>query len=185
MKNAPQDPIAFKRPTTALEVKSLQQQAYAYAMKEDYASAIALCDWLIEESSTRIAGLRVRADVYQHQNENKRAIDDLEVILSCGVDEPADMYLLGKIYLQQGLNTDSEALLKKAVKLCEQLNFEYYLNPCRILLCEALLRLDHPQLALDELQKLSPKYSTYIYGVGNRTKESMEAEAKKALHHEG
>jgi tetratricopeptide (TPR) repeat protein len=151
------------------------------AKKGDYVSAIALCDWLIEEPSTRVAGLRKRAAVHEHRNDVELAIEDLESVLSSVSDEAADMYSLGLLYLQVNRLEEATTILSKGVQVCMDEQFEYYLNPCRILLAEALLRLRRPDAALTELRQLPSGYSTHIHDRGNRTKEMMMSEAQAML----
>ncbi len=175
------NPIPSTRPTTESELESLLRQAYSFAKRGDYTSAIALCDWLIEEPSTRVAGLRKRAAVHEHRDDVHHAIEDLEAVISTVADEAADMYSLGLLYLQVNRLDDAAVILGKGVQICVNEQFEYYLNPCRILRAEALLRLRRADAALVELRQLPPGYSTHIHDRGNRTNEVMTAEAQAML----
>jgi tetratricopeptide (TPR) repeat protein len=172
------EPLPSVRPGTEDELDSVLRRAYALAKKGDYASAIAWCNWLMEEPSTYIAGLRKRASVYEHQGDIQQAVEDLEAVVGSGVNEPADMYSLGLLYLQVSRWRDAEIVLGKGVQVCTAEQFDYYLNPCRILHAEALLRLGQGALALAELELLPDGYSTHVYGKGLRTKEVMTAEAE-------
>lgn len=170
-----------KRPASEEELEGILRRAYSLAKKEDYGSAVALCNWLIEEPSTRIAGLRKRAAVYELNNDINSAIEDLETVVSSGVDEPADMYSLGLLYLQISRDGDAEVLLSKAIKVSMHEEFEYYLSSCRLLRAEALLRIKRPKDALDELAQLPEGFSVYVYGRGLRVKETMTAEGQQML----
>jgi hypothetical protein len=173
--------IPSARPTTEVELESLLRKAYSFAKGGDYTSAIALCDWLIDEPSTRVAGLRKRAAIHEHRDDIHHAIEDLEAVISVAADEAADMYSLGLLYLQSDRPDDAAVILGKGVQICLDEQFEYYLNPCRILRAEALLRLRKADAALSELRQLPPGYSTHIYARGDRTNEEMTAEAQAML----
>lgn len=172
------EPVPNTRPTTEDELDAVLRRAYGFAKKGDYDSAIAWCNWLIEDSSTRIAGLRKRAAVYEHRGDVEQAIEDIESVVASVADEPADMYSLGLLYLQTNCWRDAEVTFSKGVQICLAEQFEYYLNPCRILRAEALLRLGNGTAALAELDALPAGYSTHVYGRGQRTKEAMAVEAQ-------
>lgn len=172
------EPLPFKRPTSESEIQSLQRRAYDFAKKGDYASALAWCNWLIEETKTRVAGLRQRAAVHEHQGKVELAIADLEAVISTAVDEPADMHTLGMLYLQEQRDHEAEEVFAKAIQICMHENAPYYLNSCKLLHAEALLRIGRRTAALAELEALPDDYSAYVYGRGLRTKEALLKEAK-------
>ena len=170
--------IPIARPTTELELEKLQRQAYSLATRGDYESALALCNWLAEEASTRVAGLRQRSAVREHQGEVEKAIQDLETVVSAGVAEPSDLHALGMLYLQAQRDIEAEQALAKGIEICLRENAPYYLNSCRLLRAEAALRIGSPDIALTELGKLPPGYSAHVYGRGLRTKEDIFEEAE-------
>jgi tetratricopeptide (TPR) repeat protein len=138
-----------------------------------------LCDWLIQEANTRVAGLRQRAGVLEHQGEIERAIEDLEAVVSAGVDEPADMHTLGMLYLQEQRDREAELVFAKGIQICVRENAPYYLNSCKLLRAEALLRTGRRDIALTELEALPDGYSAYVYGRGLRTKAALVDEARQ------
>ena len=170
--------IPQTRPTTELEIQALQRRAYEFAKKGDYESALALCDWLIDSASTRVAGLRQRSAVREHQNEIELAIEDREAVVSARVDEPADMHALGLLYLQVERDREADQVLARGVEVCLREKADYYLNSCRLLRAEALLRLGHKDVALAELEELPSGYTAYVFGRGQRTKEAMIEETR-------
>lgn len=171
--------LPLQRPTNKHEIQSLQRRAYDLAKKGDYESALALCDWLIQEAKTRVAGLRQRAAVLEHQGEIELAIKDLEVVVSAGVDEPADMHNLGMLYLQEQRDHEAEQIFAKGIQICVHENAPYYLNSCKLLRAEALLRTGRGDIALTELETLPDDYSAYVYGRGLRTKAALVDEARQ------
>ena len=172
------EPVPKTRPTNEEELDVVLRQAYGFAKKGDYDSAIAWCNWLIDEPSTRVAGLRKRGAVHELRGDVQQAIEDTESVVALVADEPADMYSLGLLYLQTNCGRDAEITFGKGFRICMAEQFEYYLNPCRILRAEALLRLGDGAAALVELDALPPGYSAYVYGRGQRIKEAMTVEAQ-------
>jgi hypothetical protein len=61
--------LPINRPADEDELESVLGRAYDFAKKGDYASAIELCNWVIDGPSTKVAGLRKRAAVYEHQGD--------------------------------------------------------------------------------------------------------------------
>lgn len=169
--------LPAKRPDTEAELDAISRKAYEFAKKGQYENALSICKWLLDEPSTRVAGLRRRASVLEHCENIEMAIEDLEEILSLGVNEPADMYQLGLLYLQVDRDIEAEAVLGKAVLVSLDKGFAYYLNSCRLLLAEALLRQRKASKALTELAQIPQGFSVYVYGSGNRTQQEMTAEA--------
>ena len=169
--------LPANRPATEAELEAISRKAYEFAKKGQYDEALSICDWLIGESSTRVAGLRRRASVHEHRGEVEQAIEDLEAILAAGVEEPADMYQAGLLYLQVERDIDAEVVLGKAVRVSLNEGFAYYLNSCRLLHAEALLRQRKGSEALAELAEVPKDFSVYVYGRGNRSQMGMSAEA--------
>lgn len=165
--------IPLSRPTNEDELNAILRRAYDFAKKDDYASGLAICDWLIEDVSTRVAGLRKRAAIREHQEHIDEAITDLENATQTVDTEPADSHSLGLLYLQQQDYEKAITQLRKGIQQCEDSSFDYYLNPCRILLAYALIRQKEYKEARTILQMLPSGYSTYIYDLGSRTKEDL------------
>ncbi len=176
-RNAMNKIIPQTRPKTETEIQAVQRRAYDFAKKGDYESALALCDWLIDSASTRVAGLRQRSAVREHQGEIERAIEDREAVVSTGVDEPADMHALGLLYLQVDRDREANQVLAKGIEVCLREQAHYYLDSCRLLRAEALLRLGDREVALTELKELPAGYTAYVFGRGQRTREAMIEEA--------
>ncbi|MFT3664283.1 tetratricopeptide repeat protein [Piscinibacter sp.] len=173
-----QNVLPARRPTSETELEAISRKAHDFAKKGQYEEALLICEWLLEESSTQVAGLRRRASVFEQSGNLEQAIEDLEGILTLGIEEPADMYQLGLLYLQACRHIEAEIVLSKAVRVSLHEGFSYYLNSCRLLRAEALLRQRRGREALAELAEVPKGFSVYVYGSGNRTQEGMTAEAQ-------
>jgi tetratricopeptide (TPR) repeat protein len=165
--------IPSQRPKNEDELNVVLRRAYDFAKREDYASGLALCDWLIDDADTRIAGLRKRAAIREHQDHIDEAIADLEAVIKTGINEPADAHALGLMYLLQQKYDQATVLLRSGVARCEEAKFDYYLNPCRILLGYSLIRQRDFKEARSILHLLPAGYSTHIYGTGMKSKEDL------------
>jgi regulator of sirC expression with transglutaminase-like and TPR domain len=131
------------------------------------------------KSIDAVAGLRQRSAVLEHQGEAEQAIEDLEAVIAASPDEPADMHALGLLYLQVERDHEADQVLAKSIKACLEEKATYYLNSCRLLRTEALLRLGKKAIALTELAELPTGYAVYIYGRAQRTKEDLTGEAEQ------
>jgi tetratricopeptide (TPR) repeat protein len=169
------------RPMTDAELANLLKRAYSLAEDGESSSGLAICTSLVEDPTTTLEGLRGRASIHEIAGNFDEAIADLEAIVASSVYEPADMYSLGLLYLQLDCPADAEKVLAKGIQVCLDENFDYYLNSCRLLRGESLLRLRKAPAALSELELLPAGYSVWVYGRGNRVKEAMIAEARRAL----
>jgi len=168
-------------PMTEAELASLIRRAYSLAEDGDFSSGLAICSFLVEDPATKLAGLRGRASIHEIAGNFDAAIADLEAIVASSVYEPADLYALGLLYLQLDGPAAAEKVLARGIQVCLDENFDYYLNSCRLLRGESLLRLRKAPAALSELELLPAGYSVWVYGRGNRVKEAMMAEARGTL----
>lgn len=169
--------IPDHRPTSEDELSAVLRRAYDFAKKNDYEPALTLCNWLLEDPSTRIAGLRQRAAIREHQENLEEAIADLESVIQTVDNEPADSHALGLLYLQQQKYDEATVQLRRGVQQCEEESFDYYLNPCRMLLAYSLIRQKEFKEACRFLDMLPAGYSTYFYDLGSRTKEDLLQQA--------
>ncbi len=87
------------------------------------------------------------------------------------------MHALGLLYLQLGRDREAEQVLARGVRICLAEDATYYLDSCRLLRAEALLRIGKKDLALVELALLPSGYTAYVYGRGQRDRETMMKEA--------
>jgi hypothetical protein len=86
------------RPKSEAELDRILGKAYGYATKHEYPQALKICDWLIQDHPTEIAGYRKRAAVREHMGDIDGAICDLQHVISSNSTEPADFYGLGLLH---------------------------------------------------------------------------------------
>jgi hypothetical protein len=86
--------MAFDKPKSEEELASILTTADNYACSRNYEKAIELCDWLIQDPATKIAGHRQRSAVRTHMGDIDGAIIDLKYVLETDRLEPADFHAL-------------------------------------------------------------------------------------------
>lgn len=167
----------FERPQSEPELEVVLQAAYGLVLKSQDADALALCDWLIEEPGTMMAGHRQRSAVLEYMGHLQNAISDLEFVTSQGSQEPADFHALGILYFKSLDMVKAETAFTQALHLSDAAGNSYYENSCRIFRAEARLKLKNCKEALTDAKELPGRYSTYLPGIGMRSKEQIIAEA--------
>jgi tetratricopeptide (TPR) repeat protein len=168
-----------KRPSSESELKAIQKLAYGLACKSKYDEALEICNWLIEDKSTEVAGYRERAAVKEHMSDIEGAILDLQAVISRFNKEPADFHALGLLLLQSGATIDAIDAFNKAISLGEMTGNNYYTNSSLLFRADAHLKRADFAEALADAGRLPPGYQAYISGSGMRNKEQITAEASK------
>ncbi len=171
----------LKRPSSESELEALQKTAYNFACKAQYDEALKICDWLIEEKSTEVAGYRERAAVKEHMGDIHGAIADLQLVVVRAEDEPADFHALGLLLLQNGFTVDAINSFGKAISIGEKTGNHYYTNSSLLFRAEAYLKRADFKDALADVMHLPIGYQTYIPSSGMRSKEQITKEASAAL----
>ncbi|MDQ1818150.1 hypothetical protein RBA41_33110 [Massilia sp. CCM 9210] len=169
------------RPKSEDELESILKSAYDYARSENYEKAIELCDWLMQDSSTEIAGRRERAAVRSRMGDIDGAIIDLKYVIKTDGLEPADFYTLGILLLRNGSTIDAIEQFGDAVKTGDAAKNHYYKNSSLLFRAEAKLRVCDFEGALKDVSGLPDGYNTYFSGTGMRSKEDIAGEAKTAI----
>ena len=170
-----------KRPASEDELNEIQNSVYDLACKSRYEEAIEICDWLIAEASTEVAGYRERSGVKDQMDDLDGAILDLKAVTTRFDQEPSDFYTLGKLLLQSGATREAVLAFDKAVVLGEESGVHYYTNSSLLLRSDANLKLTQYAAALADALRLPPDYAAYVPGTGMRTKEEMAKAASEAL----
>ncbi|NVM75250.1 tetratricopeptide (TPR) repeat protein [Duganella sp. SG902] len=173
--------MKFERPQSDHELEVILRAAYDLALKSQSTEALALCSWLIEESTTSVAGHRQRAAVFEYQGNVSDAISDMEFVTSHDPGEPADFHALGILYFKLGGMAKAEAAFTASLELSKAVRNTHYKNSCHLFRAAARLKLTHYQEALADAQALPDQYSTHMPGVGMRSKEHIVVEAEREL----
>lgn len=164
------------------DLNRILKKAYDYARMSDYPQALEICDWLIEDKSTAIAGYRKRAAVREHMGDFEGAISDLLYVVSNDTGEPADFYGLGILQLQQGATAQAITAFTKAIEIGREAGFEYYTQGSLLFRAEAYLKLCDFEKAINDCTALPDGYKTYMGGAsGMRSRENILDEAHFAL----
>lgn len=175
------DEMDFKLPKNETELSTLLNTAYAYACNRNYEKALELCDWLSQNSLTRIAGQRQRAAVKTHMGDIDGAIIDLKSVLETDRLEPADFHGLGMLLLQNGSTEEAIEQFSNAVQIGETAGNHYYTNSSLLFRAEAKLKICDFTGAMQDVSGLPSGYKAYFSGTGMRSKEDIDSEAEIAL----
>ncbi len=167
----------FTRPSTEEELQQILRKIDSSTQKGHYHDALAGCEFLIEDSSTKAAGLRERATVFEQMGEMQKSISDLRELIAMDMGEPADLHQLGILVLSFGSAREAVDLFSKTVEVGTKENFHYYTNSSYLHRAEAFLRLGDYAAAEADCAKLPDGYKTYMAGVGMRTKEQIQMES--------
>ena len=173
--------MASDRPRSEDELASILTAAYAYACSGNYGKAIDLCDWLIQDPGTEIAGLRQRSAVKTHMGDIDGAIADLQALLEADRVEPADFHALGILLLQNGSTTEAIERFDDAVKIGAAAKNPYYTKSSLLFGAEAKLKVGDFDGALRDVAQLPDGFRAYFSGTGMRTKEEIACEATAAI----
>ena len=169
------------RPSSEAKLNALLKSAYDLARKSQYDQALEICDWLIEEKTTEVAGYRERAAIKEHMDDLDGAIGDLKEVISRFDKEPADFHALGLLLLQSGATTEAIEAFGQAISLGEELENHYYTDSSYLFRAEARLKLNDPEEALVDVERLPDGYKAYVPGSGMRSKEDIATQANAAL----
>jgi tetratricopeptide (TPR) repeat protein len=173
--------MALDRPKSEEELASILTTAYAYACSGNYDKAIGLCDWLLQDPATEIAGRRQRSAVKTHMGDIDGAIADLQSVLEGDQVEPADFHALGMLLLQNGSTTEAIERFHDAVKIGAAVKNHYYTNSSLLFGAEGKLKVGDFDGALKDVAQLPVGYRAYFSGTGMRTKEDIAGEATAAM----
>lgn len=173
--------MAFDRPKSEDELASILTTAYNYACSRNYEKAVELCDWLIQDPATEIAGRRQRSAVRTHMGDIDAAIIDLKYVLETVRLEPADFHALGILLLQNGSTIEAIERFGDAVKIGEAAKNHYYTNSSLLFGAEAKLKICDFDGAIKDVSGLPDGYRVYFSGTGMRSKEDIADEARAAI----
>ena len=171
----------LNRPSSETELKAVLDSAYDLACKSRYDEALAVCDWLIQDKTTEVAGYRERAAVKEYMNNIEGAVTDLRVVISLQNTEPADFHTLGLLLLQNGNTAEAVTAFDCSIAIGTKENVHYYTSSSLLFRADAHLKLTNFAEALQDSENLPAGFKAYLPGTGMRSKEQITAEANDSL----
>lgn len=169
--------MEFSRPTSESKLNAILKTVVRRVLDRKYPEALAICDWLIEDPATAVAGYRERATVKELMGDAEAAIADLSKVIESGTVEPADFHALGILLLKNGNTAAAVESFTRSINHGTQQDFNYYTNSSLLFRAEALLKLTDYENALKDASRLPENYEAHVAGQGMRSKEAIISEA--------
>jgi len=160
-------------PTNEAELDAVLALVQKHVRQKEMAEALAVCDSLIANEATRLAGYRERAEVRLAMHKPDLAAEDLRSVVDLGSDEPADFHALGIVYLKLGRPRDAANVFASAIDLGEREGFHYYTNSALFHRAEAYRRAGLMKAARADAERLPTAYECFIAPDGVQTKEQL------------
>jgi tetratricopeptide (TPR) repeat protein len=173
--------MEFHRPTSESELDALLKTVVIRVLERKYPEALAICDWLIEDPATAVAGSRERSTVQELMGEAGAAIADLNKVIESGTVEPADFHALGILPLKNGDTAAAVESFTCAIDYGAQRQFNYHTNSSLLFRAEAFLKLTDYENALKDASRLPESYEAHVAGQGMRSKKAIISEATLAI----
>ncbi len=161
-----------KIPETEGDLEEILQTAEKFKTTGDFQSALEVCQILLNEPATNLAGLRARADIYSDMREKELELADRESLANLGSEEPGDYYELGIGLWRSGRFPEAATAFSEAISLGNKEDFDYYTNSSRMHLVATLLKLKRYDEASRECLLIPDNYSSYLPS-GMMTKEQL------------
>ena len=173
--------MKYYRPQSEEELEAILRSIRELGGKKNFEDALAICERLIEEKETEVAGYRERAFVKERMADLTGAIEDIKVVTTRFPYEPADFHALGILLLANEDAFGAVEAFGKSIALEADAGGSYYTNSSFLFRAEANLLMENFEDAIADSEILPAGYQTYISGTGMRSKESISSEAKAAL----
>lgn len=173
--------MEFTRPTSESELDAIVKAVVRRVLDRKYPEALAICDWLIEDPATVVAGYRERSTVKDLTGDAEAAIADLNKVAELGTVEPADFHALGILLLKNGDTAAAVENFTRAIYHGAQQQFNYYTNSSLLFRAEAFLKLTDYENALKDASRLPESYEAHVTGQGMRSKKAIISEATLAV----
>jgi uncharacterized protein YacL (UPF0231 family) len=173
--------MEFNRPTSESELDAVLRTVVRRVLERKYSEALGICDWLIEDSATAVAGYRERSTVKELMGDSKAAIADLYKVIESGTVEPADFHALGILLLKNGDTVAAVENFTLAIDHGVQQKFNYYKDSSLLFRAEAFLKLTEYENALKDASNLPESYVVHVSGQGMRSREAIISEATLAI----
>ncbi|WP_416203153.1 hypothetical protein [Xanthomonas euvesicatoria] len=112
-------------PETEGDLEEILQAAEKFKTTGDFQSALEVCQILLNEPATNLAGLRARADIYSDMREKELELADRESLANLGSEEPGDYYELGIGLWRSGRFPEAATAFSEAISLGNKEDFDY------------------------------------------------------------
>lgn len=159
-------------PRTEDELERYLRQVEKLREGSNFQAALEACQVLVDELSTRSAGLRARADVHADMRNRELELADRKALVDLGSKEPSDYFDLGVASWKAGLLNEAIGMFEQSIRLGEEENFHYYTNVSRMHLAALLIKLHRRDEALRECKLIPKDYSSYLPD-GMTTREQL------------
>ncbi|CEJ49155.1 hypothetical protein ACSAM1_10445 [Xanthomonas citri pv. bilvae] len=159
-------------PRNEAELEEILRTAERLKDSADFQSALEVCQQLLDEPATCLAGLRARADIYADMREKNLELADRESLVNLGSEEPSDHYELGIGLWRSGRFPEAATAFSEAITLGNKEGFDYYTNSSRMHLVALLIKLGRYDEASREGSLIPDNYSSYLPS-GMMTKEHL------------
>jgi tetratricopeptide (TPR) repeat protein len=169
------------RPKSEDDLDVILRSSKALASAGKFDEALAVCNWLIDDPETEVAGLRQRAALKQLSSDFDGSIQDLHRVVALFPHEPADFYTLGIQLLRIGATSDAIVALTNAIRADNEAASDYYTEGALFFRAVAHLKMCDYKEAISDISIVRSGFKTYVPNDGMRTREQVLDEAEEAL----
>ncbi|MDM5181543.1 hypothetical protein F2P44_31745 [Massilia sp. CCM 8695] len=173
--------MSLIRPQSEDDLELILHSSNKLAAAGELEDALAVCNWLIEDQRTAVAGLRQRAAVKLQFSDVDGAIRDLQKVVSISPYEPADFYFLGLQLLKVGSTVDAISAFTSAIGADVQAGSVYYTEGAFFFRAVCRLKMCDYDEAIADLSSVGPGFKTHVANEGVRSREQILAEVEGAL----
>ncbi len=140
------------------EIKKLSE-------KEDYETALAICDEILSQDPTDGSTLREKSFALIGIGQVEMAVAILST-LSASTNEPSDYFDLARANMRIGNHFDAIKALDHAIEIGDKEDFDYYLSSALFLRAFSLIEVNEKSRALDDITRLPDDMRFWVPGTG-------------------
>lgn len=144
--------------------------------KDDFESALSICDQLLADDLQDHEAIRVKATVLEKLNRSDEAIASLSM-LARDSGEPADYFNLALARLKRNEFSDGVDALESLLAISEKERFDYYVSSAKFLRAFALIRIGRKSEARADIEALESDMRLWVPGHGLMTVEQLKKAA--------
>lgn len=166
---------------TMKDINKQLDEAYSLAAdRKDYSAALSACDAIIQAHPNLLAPLRKRAQIYAHQADFRRAIDQMSEVIDKGPAEPGDYFFRGWWKLEDDNAGDAIDDLTNAIEIGDQVRDGYFTESAYFFRAVANLRRGLYDDALADCGQVRDDFLIYLRS-GQVSKASLVREAESKI----